>query len=150
MKYRSLSLTGFEAVQVDLSDFEPIKMHRWVRSKPDWFQALMLCGKLLPVRNTKESHITLVSDNAVFKVMPGDYIIRNKAGLVFWMPRGLFEESFVPDNGIFATHAQQRVLDYILSQTKRPTVREIAKALGHKSPGSIQHHINTLRAKGYL
>ena len=150
MKYRSLSLTGFEAVQVDLSDVDPIKSHRWKRTKPPWFQLMMDQGKIAPVKNLREEHVTLVNDNVTFKAFPGDYIVRNKSGLVFWMPRQLFEESFVLDNGVFATHAQQRVLDYILSCTRKPTIREIAKALGHKSTGSIHKHITTLRTKGYL
>jgi len=52
------------------------------------------------------------------------------------------------------TERQQSVLAYIIAYQRRyaisPTVREIAKHLQLRSPGSIHRMLNILKAKGYL
>lgn len=150
MKYRSLSLTGFEAVQVDLDSLDPIKSHRWRREKLDWFQAMMDTGDIAPVITKDEQYIMLNNKNSTFRCYNGEYIVRNRAGLVFWMPKELFEESFRPDTGWAITRKQQEVLDYIATCEKAPSVREIAAAIGAKSPGSVHKHLKALRDGGFI
>lgn len=151
MKYRSLSLTGFEAVQADLSDFCPIKSHRWLREKPDWFRQMVHDGSIQVVANAKDRYISLTNENATFRVTHGSYIVRNRRGLTFWMSKDLFEESFVPESGYYGiTPKQQAVLDYIISCENSPTVREVKAALGYKSTSPVQRHIDCLKERGYI
>lgn len=151
MKYRSLSLTGFEAVQVDLDNFEPIKSHRWKRTKPDWYQTMMDSGHIAPIKNKNDCHIVLKNSNATFKCYQGDYIVRNRKGLVFWMPQELFEESFTPDTGHFPnTHKQQAVLDFIVSCDHTPTIREIMTGMGYKSTSVVKRHLDCLKERGHI
>lgn len=52
------------------------------------------------------------------------------------------------------TSRQQEILDYLESSTRRmgypPTVREICKATGLKSPRSVSQHLQALERKGYI
>jgi repressor LexA len=52
------------------------------------------------------------------------------------------------------TSRQQEILDYLESFTQRvgypPTVREICKATGLKSPRSVSQHLQALERKGYI
>ncbi len=52
------------------------------------------------------------------------------------------------------TKAQKRVLDFILQHIGQkgypPTVREVARAFGYRSPLSAKQHIDALVRKGYL
>lgn len=52
------------------------------------------------------------------------------------------------------TEKQQQIYDYIVSFTEEqgypPSVREIAQAVGLKSPSTVHFHIKTLRAEGLL
>ncbi len=52
------------------------------------------------------------------------------------------------------TKAQKRVLDFILQHIRErgypPTVREVARAFGYRSPLSAKQHIDALVRKGYL
>lgn len=151
MKYRSLSLSGFTAVQVDFAGFDPIKSHRWRRTKPDWFQSMMDSGHLAPVKNGNDCYISLTNSNSTFKCYQGDYIIRNPKGLVFWMPKSLFEESFTPDTGRYGlSHKQQAVLDFIIAQHESPSVREIMHGLGYNSTSVVKRHLDRLKERGYI
>lgn len=91
-KARSIERDGFEFVQIDLNYIKP---HHWKREKPKWFQEQMNLGNIAPVVNEKQRHVTLRNKNASFTVYEGDYIVRNSDGLIFWMPRDLFESSFI-------------------------------------------------------
>lgn len=52
------------------------------------------------------------------------------------------------------TDRQREVLDVIKTSLKEnnypPTVREICKELGLRSPATIQFHLNALERKGYI
>ena len=50
------------------------------------------------------------------------------------------------------TKKQQQVLQIIRKyrRVEIPSVREIARHLGVKSPATVQQHLNQLRAKGWL
>lgn len=151
MKYRSLSLTGFEAVQIDLEKLEPVKSHRWKREKPEWFQTMMDKGDIAPVVNSKEQYVTLRNKNATFKCYNGDYIVKNRVGLTFWMPRELFEESFTIDTGrVGLTQKQQEVYDYLLTCENPPSVREIMIAVGYKTPSNVKRILDALKERGYI
>ncbi len=49
---------------------------------------------------------------------------------------------------------QSRVLEFIQdvfrTEGQAPTIREIAEHLGHRSPRSVQRHLDTLEERGYL
>lgn len=152
MKYRSLSLTGFEAVRIDLSGFDPIKPHRWERDKPEWFVRMMRDGLISVVFNAKEQYVSLTNENATFRVLNGQYIVRNRKGLTFWMPADLFEESFVPEGSANygLTNKQQAVLDYIISCERSPTVREIRDALNYRTTSVVKRHLDALEERGYI
>lgn len=90
---KSVKKEGFEFVQVDLSKFDAIKSHRWLRDKPKWFLDEYNKGNISPVKNSKEEHVTMRNKNASFNCSNGDFIVRNPVGLLFWMPEHLFYES---------------------------------------------------------
>ena len=52
------------------------------------------------------------------------------------------------------TEKQNLVLDFLKKSIANngfpPTVREIGKALGLRSPATVQVHLNTLEDKGYI
>lgn len=52
------------------------------------------------------------------------------------------------------TPKQQRIFDYIRTFTRQagypPTVREIAQAVGARSPSTVKYHLDNLRAAGLL
>ncbi len=48
------------------------------------------------------------------------------------------------------TPKQKKVLDFIKGQGIPPTIREIAKALGFSSTGTVRDYLSALQKKGYL
>lgn len=151
MKYRSLSMNGFEAVQVDLTDFDQVKSHRWLREKPEWFLAMFEKGEIMVTKNSKEAYITLTNKNATFRVFNSDYVIKNSSGLTFWMPEDLFLQSFMKERkNVGLTDKQNAVLQYIEKCDKSPTIRQIMKALNYKSPSVVHSHLKNLKKLGYI
>jgi hypothetical protein len=91
MKYRSTGQSGFEAIQVNLDYSKP---HHWKREKPIWFQERMDTGDLMPVRDKDHRYVMVRNKHGHMRAYEGEWIIRNKDGLVFVMPDNLFKESF--------------------------------------------------------
>lgn len=95
--YRSTNQTFEDPVQVT---FEYAKLHHWERDKPDWFKEAYQKGQIQVTHNNKNSYVVVHNKNektgkiSTVYAYENDWIIRNKAGIIFTMPEILFEASF--------------------------------------------------------